>query len=159
MSAEPERLDVTLVVPVERGRVVDARLPVGVNRTVVEYEPGLRREALDRSVADAETEFVFVIEPDAAVDRASLEALVRRAWDAPAVYPTLVCCDEHFKVREVRSAQPFCPHRLRISNYVGPGALVSRAAWLACGGWGDGAWSLWLRLPRLKPASEARYWV
>src|SRR5437588_7279665 len=152
-------LDVTLVVPVERGRPCEARLPEGVPRRIVEHGSGLRAEALDQAVEDARTEFVFVLEPDAGINRASVEALVRCAWDAPAAYPTLVYCDSGFEVEEVRSAQPYCPYRLRIVDYVGPGALVRQEAWRAYGGWGDGAWSLWLRLPRLKPCAEARYWL
>jgi hypothetical protein len=151
--------DVTVVVPVERGRTSDAYAPDGVARVDVEHEAGERAAALDAAVADARTTFVLVLEPRAGIDRASLEALVSRCWDAPAAYPALVHCEEDFSVRETPMLQPYCPHRLRIVNYVGPTAVVRRDAWLAHGGWGEGAWDLWLRLPELKPCPEAHCWL
>lgn len=146
-------MDVTVLVPVEEGVRVDAHVPDGIDRIAVEPRLGARAEQLDAAVAGARTTFVLPLEPDASIDRASIEALARRAWDAPAAYPSLALSDS--SVTRTRTAAPYCPHRLRIVNYIGPTALVRREDWLACGGWRDGAWDLWLRLPRLKPCPQA----
>jgi glycosyltransferase involved in cell wall biosynthesis len=143
--------------PAEAGST--ARLPKELRRVVVACDPNELAVALDAAVSAVETTFVLVVGPDSAIDCASVRELISTAWDAPAVYPTVMYCDRDGRLREQRGAQPFSPHRLKITNYVGPTALVRRAAWLAAGGWGKGAWDLWLRLAQLKPCPTARYWL
>lgn len=151
-------MDTTAVVPLGRGGQLDFRLPDGLPYLIAEHDDGDRGLAITTAVRQAETEFVIVVEPDAALKPYDVRELEMVCWDAPATYPSLVFCDRRWKPKRAATAPPFCPNRLRKENFVGPSALIRREALLEAGGW-DSAWGTWLRLGKLKEAPQAHYLI
>ena len=147
----------TALIPVLRGERTDFRLPAGMPYQVLEHDPGERAEAISTGARQAETEFVFIVESDAALTPYAVSEMEMVCWDSPAVYPSLVFCHRRtFKPRRYGTAQPYCPNRLLKENYVGPSALIRRDALLQIDGWRT-AWETWLALPRMKDAPQAQY--
>lgn len=92
-------------------------------------------------------------------------------WDVDVVYPTIYPTPPDqdrpvmpaqvnaYPFGPVLQAHPFCPNRLRLSDYVSGGTMVKRDTYLEHGGHKGGNWELWRRLAaegaRFKHVPEA----
>lgn len=148
-------MDVTVVIPFKRGgnkawlKQAIGSLPEGTKYLVLENDAELV-EALNEGVKAAETEWVFRLDADDAVGPKTLDFLHDLAWDVDVTYPSLALADEELKPFEYIKAPAFCPHRLKVWNYIPGCALFRRSAFLEVGGYRDldilEDWDLWLRM-------------
>lgn len=151
------RLDLTVVIPVQRGQKQNWQLPEDTRYTVVEYdEPRERAQAVDAAVSVSETDLVLLFLHDAAIEALSLEMLYTRMWSTDGAYPSFVFFDAEDEPTLYLQAPPYCPNMLLRGNYIGPLAMVRKEAFLRVGGYGQGPWDLWRRLGPMKSVAEAK---
>lgn len=121
--------------------------------------------ALNQGLRDATTEFVFPMGADDALTENCLEILRGLIWNADITYPSMVLTTEDMRVIDEYAADPFCPNRLLVWNYVPGVFLARREKLLGCGGYRDlemlEDWDVLVRASRaglrFKAAPEAKY--
>lgn len=149
---------VTVIIPFQEGedegllQEAVRSVPDGV-RVLVERNDGDLAGALNRMLAQVDTEFVFYLSADDVVDHKCLYFLVEMAEDADVTYPTLVLTTPDLAPFESKKAVAFSGPRLLRWNFV-PGCSVARTAKVReAGGWNPDLerledWDLWVRMYR-----------
>lgn len=147
----------TVLIPFLRGSRTDwlteaiGSLPKGTPYLLLEND-GELAEALNAGLEAAKTEFVFRMDADDILAENSLPILESAAWDVDVAYPTLNFVSETLIHMETRRAAAFCPHRLRVENYVAGTSLFRPEKALEVGGFREMAaledWDLWVRMMR-----------
>lgn len=126
-----------------------------VGRYLIVENDGEFAQAMNTGLEAAETDFVFFLGADDKLAPGALDLLEAAASDADVVYPSrlLYGPDMGSPKSEIR-AQPFCPNRLLVWNYIPGTALVRRQAALDAGGFRElpfdthEDYDLWVRMMR-----------
>jgi len=171
MSRRLEISDVTVLIPIHRRKgnrewlaQAIGSLPEEAPKLVLENR-GDVSGALNRGLAQAETEFVLPFGSDDLVAPMFIDYLLGPAWNADVVYPSMRILNETLDEQlGFSAAEAFCGLRLQENNYIPAASLIRREQALAVGGFRrmDALedWDLWVRMHRagcrFKPCPEAQ---
>lgn len=163
--------DVTVVVPFKRGgnetwlRQATGGFPVGQKLVVVEND-GEMAEALNDAITNhVQTDWVYRFDADDVALPGLLHLLRDAVWDGTDVaYPTMLLsfenADGDLVPVGVHHADPFCPKRLEIANYISGASLFRRERFVEVGGYRDllalEDWDLWLRMLQVGAKFKAK---
>jgi len=165
--------DVTVVIPYRRGANTEwlaqakGGFPVGQKLCLVENE-GEMAEALNDAISNhVDTEWVYRFDADDVAHPGLLHKLRSAVWDGTDVaYPSMVlAAQDDLSELGVYHADPFCPRRLELRNFVTGASLFRRDLFVKVGGYRDLValedWDLWLRMlgagATFKPVPEAMF--
>lgn len=119
------------------------KLPAGVRYHVVDHDQGEEETAVQAGLAAAEGDYTLLLPSDGWLDHEAFEFLTGDLnLDADVLYGRTVRFDEAGEPVEQVEPGPFCPHRLRVENYLPETCLIRRAAYRP----GVGPWQRWLRM-------------
>lgn len=146
---------VTVVIPVVKGRDWDQttdrsplRLPDSTPYVVaVHDDPGEWASAMNQAVEVADTDLVILGGPTTWFEKTpeAVELLADLCWDVDVTYGNFVQWIDGQPYHSAPGEQ-FCPHRLRLENYLPPYACVRKSKFLEVGGMTTGYWDLWNRM-------------